>query len=639
MNEELNEREQASQLTSAKDTLVDEVEDAGERLRICPRKVLGTLSHLRIDKARITPIEGGDTKAGGKADVEAAKLASAQSLSAPKSDDVEYVAVKKLRFDAETNNDRALAPLAHEVHLLNDLSHKNVIKILGFVEDIREGVAWMVFAWEKIGNLREFIRSTKWELPERVSLIDDVARGLSYLHGRTPPICHGDLKSLNILVNSENLAVITDFGSARAVDPATEGASNGASLAKATTTLHQAIVRAQMSGELTIEIAPSGEFITMTGPAWTVRWAAPELLEGRFPGLSSDIWALGWICWEAVTGNFPFDKDNDVAVVTRVTKGDLPTVENDNQFQQIKVLCSLMRECWKVDTSERPTALTCQQRISWMDQTVPSRREGSSLSVTRSSGLLHALGRMQLQNGMFAEAHEYFGKSLKVAESVGDERGQGKALQAIGDTAYVRGEHSRAEDSYLQARDIFSQIGDQRGLARSFRDLGDVQRMRSEYSKAEESYRQACGVYSQIGDQEGFAQSLKGLGEVYRMQDDYFKAEESFTQAREIFSQIGHVHGLARSHEGMGDIQSDRGEYTMAEQSYLEAQRIYQQIGELYSLANVSWYLGRLHGKHAQYAAAERPVREASSIYAKLGLKKDVEECDEFLEKIRRLIE
>lgn len=61
--------------------------------------------------------------------------------------------------------------LAHEVSLLNDLSHENVVKIVGFVEDVGQRVAWMVFAWEKNGNLREFIRSANWELPERVSLV------------------------------------------------------------------------------------------------------------------------------------------------------------------------------------------------------------------------------------------------------------------------------------------------------------------------------------------------------------------------------------------------------------------------------------------------------------------------------------
>lgn len=49
---------------------------------------------------------------------------------------------------------------------------------------------------------------------------------------------------------------------------------------------------------LKAEIASSGEFITVTGPAWTMRWAAPELLAGDTPALASDVWALGWIFWE-----------------------------------------------------------------------------------------------------------------------------------------------------------------------------------------------------------------------------------------------------------------------------------------------------------------------------------------------------
>ncbi|KIO17100.1 hypothetical protein M407DRAFT_85297, partial [Tulasnella calospora MUT 4182] len=46
--------------------------------------------------------------------------------------------------------------------------------------------------------------------------------GLEYLHSRKPPICHGDLKSLNILVSSSYRAIITDFGSARVLDDLAE---------------------------------------------------------------------------------------------------------------------------------------------------------------------------------------------------------------------------------------------------------------------------------------------------------------------------------------------------------------------------------------------------------------------------------
>ncbi|KIO15841.1 hypothetical protein M407DRAFT_34551 [Tulasnella calospora MUT 4182] len=161
MSESINEKEQANRPTSAQDALSDEVEDRAKHLRICPRKVLESLSHLRIDGARIKPIEGQTPKAGGKANVETAILASARASGSSESDEKEYVAAKKLRFDDGTDDDRTLAPLAHEVNLLNNLSHENVVELLGFVEDVGQGVAWMVFAWEQNGNLREFIRSAK----------------------------------------------------------------------------------------------------------------------------------------------------------------------------------------------------------------------------------------------------------------------------------------------------------------------------------------------------------------------------------------------------------------------------------------------------------------------------------------------
>ncbi|KIO20730.1 hypothetical protein M407DRAFT_29626 [Tulasnella calospora MUT 4182] len=146
---------------------------------------------------------------------------------------------------------------------------------------------------------------------------------------------------------------------------------------------------------LKAEITESGEFITMTGPAWTVRWAAPELLDGALPGLGSDVWAFGWISWEVVTGNFPFHEENDVAAVQPILTKDLPTVSNNAQLNQVKMLCSPMEECLRLDTDERPTALRCQQIVSWMDQTVPLRRGGESLTPPRSSGLLHARGRIR----------------------------------------------------------------------------------------------------------------------------------------------------------------------------------------------------------------------------------------------------
>ncbi|KIO30879.1 hypothetical protein M407DRAFT_68732, partial [Tulasnella calospora MUT 4182] len=152
---------------------------------------------------------------------------------------------------------------ANELHILDGLDHPNIVKIAGFVEDITNRIAWLIFPWEANGNVREFLLSGKWELAGRVSLVQDVASGLEYLHSRQPPIRHGDLKSLNILVNSDHRAVVTDFGSA--------------------------LIQSEARGFET----SSG-----SGPGWSFRWAAPEILNEEKPCLASDIWAMGWIVWE-----------------------------------------------------------------------------------------------------------------------------------------------------------------------------------------------------------------------------------------------------------------------------------------------------------------------------------------------------
>lgn len=100
-------------------------------------------------------------------------------------------------------------------------------------------------------------------------------------------------------MNSENRAVITDFGSARAVESSpTEARSEGHHKANEVIEQHRNATGSSTMCAFKAEIAASGKSITMTGPAWTVRWAAPELLKGELPRLESDIWAFGWVCWE-----------------------------------------------------------------------------------------------------------------------------------------------------------------------------------------------------------------------------------------------------------------------------------------------------------------------------------------------------
>ncbi|KIO18916.1 hypothetical protein M407DRAFT_53039, partial [Tulasnella calospora MUT 4182] len=243
----------------------------------------------------------------------------------------------------------------NELRVLSRLSHPHIVEILGFVEDAGNRIAWLVFPWEEKGNLREFLRLEEWEIPERVSLIQDVASGVEYLHTQNPPICHGDLKSLNILVNSSNRAVITDFGSAHIIQQTPKLSSRVA-------------VAADSAGHIPpkpnehpqLHMNASNTALTLTGPAYSLHWAPPEVLNGEAPDLPSDIWALGWIAWETVTGNYPFEElASEFDVTMRILEGRLPSIYDHDQLSQIFRLCSLMQRCWNPEPKEQPSATEC----------------------------------------------------------------------------------------------------------------------------------------------------------------------------------------------------------------------------------------------------------------------------------------
>ncbi|KAG8949085.1 hypothetical protein FRC04_009031 [Tulasnella sp. 424] len=279
-----------------------------KRVRICPvrpgsstimqrilnqdspdqRDILGFLSRWRVQPDKISFTEESPRKQGATADVRRATLRLAG--------DTTYVAIKSFRLDDNGDDNRVLATLAHEIRLLSKLRHHNVIQLKGFVEDTTKDIAWIILPWEANGNMREFLHLEAWEIPERVSLIYDIACGVEYLHTQDPPIRHGDLKPANILVNSQNRAVITDFGSARLLG---EPTLPEVRVQKATMIPSEPLPDKQATAAPRAELKLCGTLITLTGTAWTLRWAAPELVNDENPGLWSDIWAFSWICWEA----------------------------------------------------------------------------------------------------------------------------------------------------------------------------------------------------------------------------------------------------------------------------------------------------------------------------------------------------
>ena len=159
------------------------------------------------------------------------------------------------------------------------LSHRNVVTVFDVVED--SGAIWLVMEHVPGRSLSEIIKEDGPLEPAVVADIGaQVADGLAAAHAAGT--MHRDVKPGNVLIRSDGVAKISDFGIARSAgDPA---------------------------------LTQSG---FLTG---TPSYFSPELARGGDPGPGTDVWALGATLYAAVEGRPPYElRPNPVAVLHDIT--------------------------------------------------------------------------------------------------------------------------------------------------------------------------------------------------------------------------------------------------------------------------------------------------------------------------------
>ena len=98
------------------------------------------------------------------------------------------------------------------------LHHPNIVRFIGvyYPHGDRSIIPAMVMELMD-DSLTNFVKKSNIGLKMKFSILHDVACGLSYLHGRNPPILHRDLSPNNVLMSSDMVAKISDLGVAKVV--------------------------------------------------------------------------------------------------------------------------------------------------------------------------------------------------------------------------------------------------------------------------------------------------------------------------------------------------------------------------------------------------------------------------------------
>lgn len=226
------------------------------------------------------------------------------------------VAVKRM-----SSSNQAAADFVREVQLLIKLRHPHVVLFMGAAVTPNELCIVMEFASR--GSLWAVLHGrqrTECTPRRRLQWAAETAKGMAYLHSRTPPIVHRDLKSGNLLVDEDWHVKVSDFGLARtkSADPA----------------------RSQVG---------------------TYAWMAPELLEQRPYDERVDVYSFAIVLWELLTGVEPFKGLHPMQIMRAVDRGERPPVPPSPECPPDYV--ALMQACWSKEPERRPTFRDCLQRL------------------------------------------------------------------------------------------------------------------------------------------------------------------------------------------------------------------------------------------------------------------------------------
>ncbi|MGH9752611.1 MAG: tetratricopeptide repeat protein, partial [Blastocatellia bacterium] len=178
--------------------------------------------------------------------------------------------------------------------------------------------------------------------------------------------------------------------------------------------------------------------------------------------------------------------------------------------------------------------------------------------------LMHNLGVLQQGRGNYEEALDYYQRSLKIAEEIGDVESVAGSLHQIGWVQQERGNYEAALDYYQRSLKIKEEIGDVAGVASSLHNIGMVQQDRGNYEEALDYYRRSLKILEEIGDVAGVASSLHQIGMVQQDRGNYEAALGYYQRSLNIKEEIGVVAGVARSQGQIGQLLAETGRYVEA---------------------------------------------------------------------------
>ncbi|XP_067322763.1 ephrin type-A receptor 6 isoform X8 [Anolis sagrei] len=209
--------------------------------------------------------------------------------------------------------DRQRRDFLREASIMGQFDHPNIIRLEGVVTKSRP--VMIVVEYMENGSLDSFLRKHDghFTVIQLVGMLRGIASGMKYLSDMG--YVHRDLAARNILVNSNLMCKVSDFGLSRVLEDDPEAA------------------------------------YTTSGGKIPIRWTAPEAIAYRKFSSASDAWSYGIVMWEVMSyGERPYWEMSNQDVILSIEEGyRLPAPMGCPAS-----LHQLMLHCWQKERNHRP---------------------------------------------------------------------------------------------------------------------------------------------------------------------------------------------------------------------------------------------------------------------------------------------